>query len=72
MASPQTRKIVNTAPVGSIDLPAFEDNGTPYEIWPCNDCYPWHFEVIREGSEILVREWHAVDCTLFQQLLANE
>lgn len=61
-----------TAPVGSIDLKALREDGTPYEIWPCHDCLPWHAEVIKDDDEIMVREWHAVDCPHFQQLLLDE
>ncbi|MFC5668300.1 hypothetical protein ACFP3U_35735 [Kitasatospora misakiensis] len=68
----QRPQVGYTAPVGSIDLPAFDDDGTTYEVWPCVDCHPWHAEVILEGQDVLVREWHAVDCPLFQQLLAND
>jgi hypothetical protein len=57
------------APVGSVDMPAFQEDGTPYEIWPCHDCLPWHAEVVRSEGDVLVREWHAVDCPLFVELI---
>jgi len=60
-----------TAPVGSIDLAAEMDDGTPYAIWPCDDCLPWHAEVVRDGEDVFVREWHAVDCQQFQELLRS-
>jgi hypothetical protein len=60
------------APVGSIDLAAESADGMPYEIWPCHDCLPWHAEVIRNGDEVLVREWHAVDCSQFKRLLGDD
>ncbi|MFF5020137.1 hypothetical protein [Streptomyces sp. NPDC001165] len=60
-----------SALVGSVDLRAFADNGTAYEIWPCDHCLPWHAEVVQAGGEILVREWHAVDCPDFQELVAG-
>jgi hypothetical protein len=60
------------APVGSIDLAAFDDAGEPYTITACHDCLPWHAEVIRgEDEDILVREWHAIGCPLFQELIAR-
>lgn len=59
------------APVGSVDMLAFQKDGTPYEIWPCDHCLPWHAEVVRSEGEIIVREWHAVDCPLFQELLED-
>ncbi len=34
------------APVGSVDLRAFDDDGHSYEIWACHDCLPWHAEVV--------------------------
>ncbi|MFD9004501.1 hypothetical protein ACFV0T_26670 [Streptomyces sp. NPDC059582] len=58
-----------SAPVGSIDLRAFADDGTAHEIWPCHHCLPWHAEVVQVEGEILVREWHAVDCPDFQELV---
>jgi len=32
---------------------------------------PWRAEVVRVEGEILVREWHAVDCSLFQDLIKD-
>lgn len=60
-----------SAPVGSIDLAAEQDDGTPYTIWPCGECLPWHAEVIYDGDQVFVREWHAVDCPAFQELLTG-
>ncbi|MFF7335474.1 hypothetical protein [Streptomyces sp. NPDC008150] len=60
------------APVGSIDMRALQDDGTPYEIWPCHHCLPWHAEVVVDEGEIIVREWHAFDCELFQELLSDD
>lgn len=68
MASPN---LGNSAPVGSIDLDAFNDAGEPHEIWPCHDCLPWHAEVVIVEGDVLVREWHAIDCPQFQELLAD-
>ena len=50
--------ITYSAPIGSIDLAAFNTAGEPYEIHPCADCLPWYAEVVidPETSEILVRE----------------
>jgi len=60
-----------TAPIGSVDLAAVNDDGTPFVIWPCSGCLPWHAEVIRDEDDTLyVREWHAVDCGEFQAVLA--
>ncbi len=70
-AEPRKRNVTNSAPVGSVDLAAFQDDGTPYEIWPCHDCLPWHAEVVAVEGEVLVREWHAVDCPQFQELVAD-
>jgi hypothetical protein len=57
------------APVGCVDLAAFDDDGEPYQIHPCNSCLPWHAEVIRgDDGEIFVREWHAVECPEFEEL----
>lgn len=53
------------APVLPID---FEAEG--YTIRACYDCYPWHAEVIKdpETGAILVREWHAIGCLLFEEI----
>ncbi|MFF8840569.1 hypothetical protein [Streptomyces sp. NPDC015130] len=60
------------APVGSVDLAAFADDGTAYEIFACHYCLPWHAEVVVVEGEILVREWHAVDCQDFQELIDGD
>lgn len=74
MSHEETRKPNATyiASVGSVDLEAFKEDGTPHEIWPCHDCLPWHAEVVRVDDQILVREWHAVDCEQFQRLVTND
>lgn len=64
-------KLDLTAPVGSVDLAAFEEDGTPFTIWPCHDCLPWHAEVITDSGTVLVREWHAIDCPTFRTLTAG-
>ncbi|NNG35093.1 hypothetical protein [Nakamurella aerolata] len=71
-AGPRKPNTNYTAPVGSIDLAAEDEDGTPYAIWPCASCLPWHAEVIRDGDDVLVREWHAVDCEAFQELLTDD
>ena len=59
-----------SAPVGSIDLAAFDENGEPYEIHGCHYCLPWHAEVhLDDGGQIFVREWHAVECEAFEELI---
>ncbi|RBQ15361.1 hypothetical protein DP939_36380 [Spongiactinospora rosea] len=74
MNSPEKRKpnTTYTAPVGSIDLMHAKADGTPNEIWPCHDCLPWHAEVVVVDEEIVVREWHAIDCPHFQDLLKDD
>ena len=59
------------APIGSVDLAAFDDDGNAYEIHACNHCLPWHAEVVLddETDAILVREWHAIGCEVFQELI---
>jgi hypothetical protein len=61
-----------SAPIGSVDLAAFKDDGTPHEIWPCHDCLTWHAEVVQADGNILVREWHAFDCPQFQELISED
>ncbi|MFD7763526.1 Tn3 family transposase [Streptomyces microflavus] len=59
------------APVGCVDLRAFDDDGNSYDIHACHDCLPWHAEVVVIEGDILVREWHAVGCPQFQQLIRD-
>ncbi|MCX4776798.1 hypothetical protein [Streptomyces sp. NBC_01264] len=46
MADDSAPNLNLSAPVGSVDLRAFDDDGNPYEIWTCHDCLPWHAEVV--------------------------
>jgi hypothetical protein len=57
--------------VAWVDLAAEQQDGSPYVIWPCTDCMPWHAEVLRAGDALIVREWHAVDCPALQDLVAD-
>jgi hypothetical protein len=68
------RKVTYDAPVGSVDLAAFDDDGEPYAIWPCHECLPWHVEVIwqEHKDRVVIREWHAVDCPHFQSLISDD
>jgi hypothetical protein len=68
-ADPDRPNTTYSAPVGSVDLAVENEDGSPYEIWPCHDCYPWHAEVVRDSADIAIREWHAVDCPQFQRLI---
>ena len=70
-ARPRRPKVGYTAPVASVDLVAFDDDGKPYEVWPCHDCYPWHVEVFIDPSDdrIYLREWHAYECPQLQSLI---
>jgi hypothetical protein len=63
--------VTDSAPVGCVDVPAFDPEGNSYEITACPYCLPWRAELVRdpETDEILVREWHAVDCGLFRDLI---
>lgn len=70
MELPKRPDIGYTAPIGCIDLAAFDENGEPYEITGCHYCAPWHAEVhIDEDGDVFVREWHAVECEAFQELV---
>lgn len=61
-----------SAPILSVDLTPWEQDGTPIEVWPCNDCLPWHIEVVTdEDDEVWVREWHAAECPTFKELLGE-
>lgn len=51
------------APVLAFEYPAEDE-----VVWPCNDCLPWHVEVVKdpEDGEILIREWHAIGCNVWE------
>jgi hypothetical protein len=68
------RNTTYSAPIGSVDLAAFDENGDPYEIRGCDYCLPWHAEVhIDDDGHVFVREWHAVECEAFDELInAND
>jgi hypothetical protein len=67
------KKITYDAPIGSVDLSAFDEQGEPYVIWPCTECRPWHLEILHDPEKelTLVREWHAVGCSNFRSLIAD-
>lgn len=39
------RNTTYAAPIGCVDLAAFDQNSEPYEIHGCDYCLPWHAEV---------------------------
>ncbi len=64
------RRITYTAPIGSVDLAAWDEDGKPYEIHGCDSCLPWHAEVhVDDDGHVFVREWHAVECEVFEELI---
>jgi len=64
------RDTTYTAPIGCVDLAAFDENGEPYEIHGCDYCLPWHAEVhIDDDGDVFIREWHAVECEAFEELV---
>ncbi|MDO4058029.1 hypothetical protein QKG53_14495 [Clavibacter michiganensis] len=53
------RNVNYSAPVMPFE---YEPDGE--SIWPCNECLPWHVEIVNNDVEgLLVREWHAVGCS---------
>jgi hypothetical protein len=73
MSSAERRNITYQAPIGCVDLAAFDEDGEPYDIRACNSCLPWHAEVVRDDDgEIFVREWHAVECPDFEELIKRD
>jgi hypothetical protein len=69
-------------PVGFADISAGADAGRPdpgddtphpvsYLIMACTRCWPWYAEVVTYGDPpaTWVREWHAVDCAGWKDLL---
>jgi hypothetical protein len=63
--------VSNSTPVGSVDLAAFQPDGTPISFRPCRECTQWHAEVMDKDGYVFVREWHAVDCKTFRMLTAK-
>lgn len=64
---PKRPKVDYAAPMLSVDLEAFG-----YEIWPCEECLPWHLEVVVDATDhVLVREWHAAECPVLLELLGD-
>ena len=59
------------APVAWVDLAAFDENGEAYQIHACDNCLPWHAEVVidDDSGHVFIREWHAVECEAFQELI---
>ncbi len=53
---------------------AFRSDGSSYEFRACSECLPWNAEVVIEPRDdtVMVREWHAVGCPFFQELLAQD
>ncbi|GAF49134.1 hypothetical protein RW1_069_00020 [Rhodococcus wratislaviensis NBRC 100605] len=50
VAQPETKlNTTYTAPLGSIDLRAFDDDGNPYKVTNCYHCLPWHAVACRGG-----------------------
>ena len=71
---PEARRpnVTYTAPIGSVDLAAFNEDGEAYEIWPCQNCLPFHAEVVLDDDgDVFVREWHAVECPQFIDLTSD-
>jgi hypothetical protein len=67
---PRKRRNTYRAPIGSVDLPAFDEDGEPYEIRPCSFCLPWYVEVhFDDDGGVFVREWHAVECVELEEML---
>jgi hypothetical protein len=63
------RRIHYTDPVVPIEYPVDED-----PIHPCNDCLPWHVEVVVDhpSGGVWVREWHAVECPFVERWLTPD
>ena len=54
------------APVLPFDW-VWEDGET---IWPCAHCAPWHADLYEDPElrAVMVREWHAVGCTIWAEV----
>ena len=71
---PERPWVTFDAPVGTVDIAAFDfdGKGNPWQIHACDNCLPWHAEVVAYGGVTYVREWHAVECPAFRQLLGED
>lgn len=59
------------APVGSVDLKASDDDGTRTRSVRATTVCRGYAEVVVVAGEVLVREWHAVGCPQFQELIRD-
>ena len=69
--------MIDTVKADPPRLAAFElfsssDLNAMVQIHPCRDCEPWYVEVQPHHGQVLVREWHDVDCAHLQTLLADD
>jgi hypothetical protein len=48
------------------------DLTAPVQIQPCGDCDVWFVEARPHAGQVVVREWHDVDCPHLRTLLADE
>jgi hypothetical protein len=59
------------APVGCLDIDAFDEDGDAYEIHACASSVPSHAAVVvQDDGTIRVRERHAVECMDFQVMIS--
>ena len=58
---PKRRRVYYTPPVIFFEYDRDDD-----PIWPCSQCLPWHVEVTDRDGTTVIREWHAVDCPVFE------
>lgn len=67
--SPRRRNLY-TDPVVPLEYPAVDDD----PIHPCQECLPWHLEVVVDHPEggTWVREWHAIGCVYVERWLAED
>jgi hypothetical protein len=70
MTAERRPNVTYNAPIGSIDLGTFNESDEPYEIWPSQNCLPFHAEVVLD-DDVFVREWHAIECPQFIDLTSN-
>ncbi|MET7774105.1 hypothetical protein [Nocardia sp. NPDC005366] len=71
---PKGPLVTYDAPIGSVDLEAFDEEGNAIEITGCDYCLPWRAEVVFavEDNRPMVREWHAAECSHLVWLLKDE
>ena len=58
--------------LAAFDLFSTVDLNATVEIQACRSCEPWFLEAQPHVDHVLIREWHAEDCSHLRTLLADD